>query len=108
MSMETDTKPSVQDDPSTAPTVVIGIAGAVLLLLMVIVLETLFYAAQKREDYRKLVAPPVEELSRLRAEQQERLNAYRWVDQAKGVVAIPIDRAMDLEARGLNAAREAR
>jgi hypothetical protein len=93
-----------QDDPSTIPIVVIGLVGALLVLLMVIVLETLYYAAQRQEEYRKMVAPPAEELSHLRADQQERLNSYRWVDQAKGVVAIPIERAMELETRSLNAA----
>ena len=32
------------------------------------------------------------------AEQQEVLNGYRWIDQNAGVVAIPIDRAMELTA----------
>lgn len=39
-----------------------------------------------------------------RAEEDKLLNGYSWVDQAHGVVRIPIDRAMDLMLqRGQNA-----
>jgi hypothetical protein len=37
-----------------------------------------------------------EQLARLRAEQQEQMNSYGWVDEKAGVVRVPIDRAMDL------------
>lgn len=92
-------------DPSALPTVVLGIVGAVLVLIIVIALETLYYGAQQGEDRRKFVNQPSAELQSLQAEQQEQLNGYRWVDQAKGTVAIPIDRAMQLAARDLNASR---
>ena len=36
----------------------------------------------------------------LRARQQGELNSYGWVDQSKGRVRIPINRAMDLVAGG--------
>ena len=36
------------------------------------------------------------QLADLRAEQQTKLNTYRWVDRDKQVVAIPIDDAMKL------------
>ena len=35
-------------------------------------------------------------LADLNAENQKILTQYRWVDKAKGVVGVPIDRAMDL------------
>src|SRR6201994_4664156 len=35
-------------------------------------------------------------LADLNAENQKVLTQYRWVDKSKGVVGIPIDRAMDL------------
>ena len=44
----------------------------------------------------------VEDLRRMRAAEDRILNGYGWVDRKKGVVRIPIDRAMDLLAqRGL-------
>jgi hypothetical protein len=36
----------------------------------------------------------------LREEQEGRLHSYGWVDREKGLVHIPIDRAMDLTLRG--------
>ena len=40
----------------------------------------------------------------MRAAEDQILNGYRWVDQAKGQVRIPIDRAIDMLAqRGLPA-----
>ena len=35
-------------------------------------------------------------LSELRKNDDKKLNSYAWVDKAKGTVAIPIDRAMEL------------
>lgn len=47
---------------------------------------------------------PVQDLKAIRAAEDEVLNSYGWVDQQKGVVRIPIARAIDLLAqRGLPA-----
>ena len=49
-----------------------------------------------------LEATPVLDLKAIRAAEDETLNSYGWVDQSKGVVRIPISRAIDLlAARGL-------
>jgi hypothetical protein len=40
-------------------------------------------------------SPPAE-LDAYRAEQMAQLNNYNWIDREKGVVAIPVRRAMDL------------
>lgn len=50
----------------------------------------------------RLQPRPVEDLHALEAEQDAILNSYGWVDRERGVVRIPIDRAMALVAeRGL-------
>ena len=50
----------------------------------------------------QLQTDPTVDLEKFQAAQRERLNSYGWVDQQKGVVRIPIERAMDLIAqRGL-------
>lgn len=52
----------------------------------------------------RLSVEPGEELKALRAEEDAALKTYGWVDQEKGVVHIPIDRAIDILAqRGLPA-----
>lgn len=51
-----------------------------------------------------LEAQPGQSLQPYLAAEQQKLSSYRWVDRQAGVVAMPIDRAMDLVAqRGLPA-----
>ena len=50
----------------------------------------------------RLQTKPVEQLQRLRSEENLTLGTYGWIDREQGVVRIPIERAMDLIAeRGL-------
>jgi hypothetical protein len=67
------------------------------------------------EDTRKLPPPgapvlqaaPSQEFKDYRAQQQEMLETYGWVDQKAGVVRLPVDRAMDLLVeRGLPVQKE--
>jgi len=54
-----------------------------------------------------LETAPVLDQRAVRAAEDETLNSYGWVDQSKGVVRIPISRAIDLLAeRGLPARPE--
>ena len=51
-----------------------------------------------------LSGAPAEAMAALRASETERLTTYGWVDQAAGIVRLPIDRAMDLIAGRAGAA----
>jgi hypothetical protein len=42
-------------------------------------------------------------LNDLNTENQKALTSYRWIDKGKGIVGIPIDRAMELEVADLAA-----
>lgn len=84
------------DDPDAPMTLVIGIAGALLLFALVVSLQALYGAAERSEFRRKVVEEKPIELQSSRASQLEKLAAYRLVDPVGGVVAIPIERAMDL------------
>jgi len=42
-------------------------------------------------------------LNDLNTENQKALSSYRWIDKSKGIVGIPIDRAMELEVADLAA-----
>jgi hypothetical protein len=44
----------------------------------------------------QLQAHPERDLEELRAKDQQELNNYGWVDRTRGIVHIPINRAMDL------------
>ena len=83
----------------TPLTVVVGLVGAILVFVLVVALQALFQRVERGELERKVVAAPAQELEALRAEQLEALSEYRYVDRAKGIVAIPIERAMELEVR---------
>ncbi len=56
----------------------------------------------------RLEERPVEELKAVVDSEVEHLTSYGWVDQPKGVVRIPIDRAIEILAqRGLPARKDA-
>jgi hypothetical protein len=55
-----------------------------------------------------LQADPIYFLEQLREEEETRLTTYAWIDAEKGIVRIPIKRAMDLlAARGIQPRPEA-
>lgn len=86
---------------------VIGVVSVALLLATVYVTEAYYHKAldadiaAKREQYAPTTARD------LKVQQQSALGEYRWVDRQKGVVQIPIDRAMELVVRDLRAGRPA-
>jgi hypothetical protein len=55
----------------------------------------------------RLQETPLQDLKQIRAVEDQILGSYGWVDKEKGIVRLPIDRAIDLLAqRGLPARRE--
>ena len=87
------------EDPNVPLSAVIGLVGAVLLFVIIVGLQALFYSMEQREMAKKVYSQPYQALQQLDADQLERLNSYGWVNQSKGVVHIPIDRAMEMVAR---------
>jgi hypothetical protein len=56
----------------------------------------------------RLQRTPVVDLREFRSQEQKVLDTYGWIDQPKGIVRIPIDRAIDvLAARGLPSTAQA-
>jgi hypothetical protein len=49
--------------------------------------------------YPRLQSAPARDLKTLRAGEDWELNHYHWMDKSKGVVAIPVERAMELLAQ---------
>lgn len=88
-----------KDDVRAAPMVIVGIVGAILLFAVIVGLSALFLSVQQSEEEKKAQSQGPGELRRLRAEQIQSLSEYRWVDAENGIVAVPIDRAMDLVVR---------
>ena len=86
------------DDPNVAASAVVGFISAILLFVLVVMLQAVFYRAEQRELVRKVYSQPYEALQKLDAVQLEQLNSYGWASQADGVVHIPIERAIELVA----------
>lgn len=47
----------------------------------------------------RLQASPVQDLSQMKAAEQQLLDGYAWIDPANGLVRIPVSRALDLVAK---------
>jgi hypothetical protein len=89
------------DDPTIAPTAYTVVIFVALFVITLIGLQAYFGRAASEEEQEKLVDPTSVALAKLREEQQARLSGYRWVSADSGLVAIPIGRAMALEAADL-------
>jgi hypothetical protein len=61
--------------------------------------QGLYESVNRAEFDRKVVAEVPAELRSLRAAQQTRLHATGWVDKQNGIVAVPIDKAMEMLTR---------
>ena len=83
-------------DPRAGSTLLVGLIGTILLLAVVVLAQVLFYNVQQMEDQTKLYAPRPQALLQAQAEQLAQINTYRYVNQKDGIVAIPIDRAIEL------------
>ena len=71
----------------------------IIVLLSVLLLEALFYRMEQDEVARKLASGANDALVIEQDLQRADMNGYRWLDQEKDVVQIPIGRAMELIAQ---------
>jgi hypothetical protein len=97
-----------QDDNINTPMVAVaGVIASVVVFLIIVLLQVLFFSMSEAEMARKDNGAPSEPLVDLLTSQRAELDSYHWVDQKKGVVAIPISRAMELALSSDRAARVA-
>ncbi len=76
-------------------------AGALAALILVWVLSLFlqggFLAARTQQVQAKVMAPADSAVADYLGAQRARLDeGYRWIDKDKGIVGVPIDRAVDL------------
>jgi hypothetical protein len=83
-------------DPKVGITLVVGALGVILTVVIILALQVLFYRTAQREFVTKVVEVGSEKLRNAESAQREMLEGYRWVDRENGVVALPIERAMEL------------
>src|SRR5262245_506295 len=94
-----------RDDIDAAKLAFIAVVGAVLVLLTGILVKVLFHHIEG-QLFMQHNLPPARALVQYRTEQQEKLHHYSWVDRDKQVVAIPIEQAMTLTVKELQAAHQ--
>jgi hypothetical protein len=83
-------------EPRTGLIALIGFAMVVLLAVTIMGVEAYYDHVRDQQIFVKQLEPVSDDLRALRAREDTDLNSYRYIDRAKGVVRLPIDRAMDL------------
>ena len=91
--------------PKTLWRVIAG--GMVLLLIFVLVVRLLTGLAPVPDEDAARAEERAKARADLQAENAKKLEAYAWVDQAKGAVQIPIARATELVIAELNSQKPA-
>jgi hypothetical protein len=100
-------RPGAEEDTVDAPMIaVLGFVGAILAFVVILGLIVLFSKMEKAERERKYVSQPPAGLSKLQASQRAIMAEYGYVDQAKGIVRIPIEDAMDIVAKEYEVAQK--
>lgn len=74
----------------------VGIISVVLTVASVVAVQALYYNYFDYENQRKVVEAPTADADSRIAEQVAKLSRYTWANRDKGVVTIPIERAMTL------------
>ena len=100
----------------------VGLIAAVLLILVFLFWLFNFFSKREsrlghdpvgiRRSMPQTTGPPLQisprnEMAEMRAAEEKILHSYGWIDEQKGIVRIPIERAMELTAqRGLPARKK--
>lgn len=93
-----DPHPPGGAEPDIPTVSLVGVILALLVVISIFGVEAAYYVLAAREHEVKVENTVNPDLAAYRDEQAKKLGEYRWVDRAKGVAAIPIERAMELEA----------
>lgn len=84
---------AIEQQPNTPLLITIGAVSGFLLVVLVIGVQAWFLREVQRETHIKYEDAPAQPFTDLKLGQLTTINQYRWVDQAKGRVAIPIAEA---------------
>jgi hypothetical protein len=74
------------------------VSAAVVALLIVLVVGVYWYyvVAYERIEYEQYTGVESKQLQAIRDREEEHLHRYSYIDKEKGIVRLPIDRAIDL------------
>ena len=98
----------VQEDNIDSLTVgAVAVVGAIVTFVVIVLSAVCFHQLQKANEIFKSPLAGVTQVSRVVTEQQAKLNRYHWVNQEAGIIAIPIDKAMEQALKELSVAADA-
>ena len=90
------------DGLDTPALVTSGIVAAIGTFALIVGLQVVYLRYEAAEAQKKQSTSAATSSASLLAEQRAKMNRYGWIDRQNDVVAIPIDRAIELTARELN------
>lgn len=85
-----------RQDPQSLMITILGVIGAILLYAIVVGLEVYYKRVNDQLINTRVYTTTPTQLRDLRAREDDSLTRYRYIDESKGVVQIPIDRAIEL------------
>ena len=92
---------AIRDDLDNSAIIGVGISSTFVVVFLFLLLEAWCTSLDDQEMAKKTTTPA--SLTAYRAEQGEKLGGYGYVDQAKGQVHIPIERAKQMTLQALTA-----
>jgi len=99
-----------ESQPTKSPSLIpIFLGGLLMLLLFWIGSKALYYSMPELTDEETIrSAERAEILDKILVQVDQELNQYAWKDEEKGLVQIPVERAMELEVMALQENSEIR
>jgi hypothetical protein len=73
-----------------------GVAIVVFIVVTILAVQVYFDSLNNQQEFVKLLEPVSEDYRNLRAREDAELYSYKYTDRQKGIVRLPIQRAMDL------------
>ena len=93
------------DDMNTKLVAVVGLISVLAVIGSIVGIQVLYHNFEQSETERKVIAIEAVDAKNLLAEQEAKLKRAGWLDREKGVIAIPIQRAMELVVEELRDTR---
>jgi hypothetical protein len=84
------------EDVKTSTIALAGLIGAIVTFALILLLMVIYYRVDNQQKQIKQLNEPPAEWANLKTAQEGKLASYRWVDEKRQIVAIPIDLAKQL------------
>src|SRR5260370_10097412 len=88
-----------RDEPKTKSIAILAVVSVIRLIAVIVGVSAYFEYIYQDAVFEKVLSAPGEQLKELRAREDAQLTKYSYADKEKGVVRIPVDRAMELFAQ---------